>query len=67
MVVKEVHSMLSDKIFDTIIHRNSKIGEAPSMGQPVILYDVSSKGARNFLNLANEFIIKNEKASAISK
>jgi len=67
MVVKEVHTMLSDKIFDTIIHRNSKIGEAPSMGQPVILYDVSSKGARNFLNLANEFIIKNEKATAISE
>ena len=45
---------------DTIIHRNSKIGEAPSMGQPVILYDVNSKGSKNFLNLAHEFILKNE-------
>ena len=60
MVVNEVHEMLSDNIFDTIIHRNSKIGEAPSVGKPVILYDVASKGAKNFLNLANEFIHKNE-------
>jgi len=60
MVVKEIHEMLSDKIFDTIIHRNSKIGEAPSVGKPILLYDISSKGAKNFLNLAHEFIQKNE-------
>ena len=60
MVVEEVHEILSDKVFDTIIHRNSKIGEAPSVGKPVILYDVSSKGSKNFLNLADEFIKKNE-------
>lgn len=62
MVVKEVHELLSDKIFDTIIHRNSKIGEAPSVGKPVLLYDISSKGSKNFLNLAHEFINKNEVA-----
>jgi len=61
MVVREVHELLSDNIFDTIIHRNSKIGEAPSVGQPIILYDINSKGAKNFLNLAHEFIQKNEK------
>lgn len=60
MVVKEVHNILSDKIFDTVIHRNSKIGEAPSVGKPVLLYDVSSKGSKNFLNLAKEFIEKNK-------
>ncbi len=60
MVVEQVHELLSDKIFDTIIHRNSKIGEAPSVGKPVLLYDVSSKGSKNFLNLAHEFINKNE-------
>lgn len=60
MVVEEVHNILSDKIFDTIIHRNSKIGEAPSVGKPVMLYDISSKGSRNFLNLGHEFILKNE-------
>ena len=61
MIVEEIHEILSDKIFDTIIHRNSKIGEAPSVGQPVILYALSSKGSKNFLNLAHEFIQKNTK------
>ncbi len=60
MVVEEVHEILSDKIFDTVIHRNSKIGEAPSVGKPVLLYDISSKGSKNFLNLAHEFVGKNE-------
>ena len=66
MVVKEVHEILSDKIFDTVIHRNSKIGEAPSVGKPVLLYDISSKGSKNFLNLAHEFINKNESTLATS-
>lgn len=60
MVLEEIRHIISDKIFDTIIHRNSKIGEAPSLGQPVIIYDASSKGAINFLNLANEFLYMNE-------
>lgn len=56
MVVNEVRELISDRIFETIIHRNSKIGESPSVGKPVILYDASSKGATNFLNLATEFL-----------
>ncbi|MCL4161740.1 UNVERIFIED_CONTAM: hypothetical protein GTU68_014671, partial [Idotea baltica] len=56
MVIEEMRASLTDKIFDTIIHRNSKVGEAPSVGQPVILYDVACKGSKNFLNLANEFL-----------
>ena len=59
MVVKEVNAIVTDKVFSTIIHRNSKVGEAPSLGQPVIIYDVTSKGATNFLNLANEFSQQN--------
>lgn len=66
MVVKEVHEILSDKIFDTVIHRNSKIGEAPSVGKPVLLYDINSKGSKNFLNLAHEFITKNTAVSSMS-
>ncbi len=62
MVVNEVNNIVSDKVFKTIIHRNSKIGEAPSLGQPVIIYDVTSKGATNFLNLANEFLQQNTDA-----
>ena len=60
MVVREVHNMLSDNIFETIIHRNSKLGEAPSVGKPILMYDINSKGSRNFLNLAHEFVQKNE-------
>lgn len=62
MVLSEIKEIISDRIYDTIIHRNSKIGEAPSLGQPVIIYDATSKGAINFLNLANEFLGVNEKA-----
>jgi chromosome partitioning protein len=51
--------MISDPVFKTIIHRNSKIGEAPSVGKPIIMYDVASTGASNFLHLASEFLKKN--------
>lgn len=64
MVLGEIREIISDRIFETIVHRNSKIGEAPSLGQPVIIYDATSKGAVNFLNLAHEFLAVNEKAMA---
>ncbi len=59
MVIDELRSMIKDKVFETIIHRNSKIGEAPSVGLPVIHYDSSSKGSANFLNLAYEILVLN--------
>lgn len=59
VVIEEIRAISRDPIFDTIVHRNSKIGEAPSMHQPVILYDASSRGSINFLNLAREFLIRN--------
>lgn len=62
MVLEEIRHIISDRIFETIVHRNSKIGEAPSLGQPVIIYDAASKGAINFLNLAQEFLSTNEGA-----
>jgi chromosome partitioning protein len=61
LVVSEVRELVKDDVFDTIIHRNSKISEAPSTHQPVILYDASSKGTINFMNLANEFLKRNKK------
>ena len=64
MVLNEIKEIISDNIFETIIHRNSKIGEAPSLGQPVIIYDATSKGAINFLNLAQEFLMQNEQVTA---
>ena len=59
IVVNEVKSHSSDFVFETIIHRNSRIGEAPSAHKPVILYDAGSKGTYNFLNLAKEFLERN--------
>ena len=59
LVVEAVKDSSTDYVYDTIIHRNSKIGEAPSMHMPVILYDAGSKGAINFLNLAQEFLVRN--------
>jgi len=58
-VVGEVRRHFDDLVFDTIIHRNARLSEAPSFGKPVILYDASSKGAINYLNLAKEILQKN--------
>lgn len=46
-------------VFDTIIQRNTKLGEAPSFGETIIMHDASSKGALNYLNLAREILQKN--------
>jgi len=59
-VVEEVQKHFTDMVFDTIIQRNVRLGEAPSYGESIINYDVSSKGAVNYLSLAKELIKKNE-------
>ena len=58
-VVDEVQKHFSDMVFETIIQRNVRLGEAPSFGESIINYDVSSKGATNYLDLAKEIIKKN--------
>ncbi len=58
-VVDEVKMHFQQLVFDTIIHRNTKLGEAPSHGETIIMHDVSSKGAVNYLNLAREILQKN--------
>lgn len=58
-VVSEVRRHFDDMVFDTIIHRNTRLSEAPSVGKPVILYDAESKGAINYLNLAKEILQNN--------
>ena len=60
-VVEEVRKHFQDMVFDTIIQRNIKLSEAPSFGKPALLYDASSKGSVNYLNLARELLQKNEK------
>ncbi|MGZ8544458.1 MAG: ParA family protein [Flavisolibacter sp.] len=59
-VVAEVRRHFEDLVFSTIVHRNAKLSEAPSVGKPVILYDANSKGAMNYLNLAKEILQKND-------
>ena len=59
-VVSEVRRHFDEMVFSTIIHRNTRLSEAPSVGKPVILYDADSKGAVNYLNLAKEVLQKNE-------
>lgn len=58
-VVSEVRRHFESIVFETIIHRNSRLSEAPSVGKPVILYDATSKGSANYLNLAKEVLQKN--------
>jgi chromosome partitioning protein len=58
-VVSEVRRHFEDMVFSSIIHRNTRLSEAPSVGKPVILYDSDSKGAINYLNLAKEILQKN--------
>jgi chromosome partitioning protein len=58
-VVSEVRRHFDELVFNTIVHRNTRISEAPSVGKPVILYDAYSKGSVNYLNLAKEILQKN--------
>ncbi len=58
-VVNEVRKHFEEIVFNSIIHRNTRLSEAPSVGKPAILYDAESKGAINYLNLAREILQKN--------
>ena len=59
-VVEEVQKHFNDMVFETVIQRNIKLSEAPSFGESIINYDATSKGATNYLNLAEEIIKKNQ-------
>lgn len=60
-VVSEVREYFGSLAFDTIIQRNVRLGEAPSHGKPVMLYDASAVGSANYLMLAKEFLKRNRK------
>ncbi len=62
-VVEEVKTHFQEMVFKTIIHRNVRLGESPSYGETIVIHDASSKGATNYLNLANELLKKLETAS----
>lgn len=58
-VVEEVKTHFQQMVFDTIIQRNTRLGEAPSFGQSIIMFDATCKGSINYLNLAREILQKN--------
>lgn len=57
-VVDEIKAHFQDLVFDTIIQRNTKLGEAPSHGQSIIMHDATCKGAINYLNFTRELLQK---------
>lgn len=59
-VAEEVRRYFGDKVFETIVQRNVRLSEAPSFGKPAILYESSSKGAKNYIALAREILESNE-------
>lgn len=58
-VVEEVKTHFQELVFDTVIHRNTKLGEAPSFGETIVMHDAASKGSINYLNFAREILQKN--------
>ena len=59
-VAEEVRNHFADKVYTTVIPRNVRLGEAPSFGKPIILYDIRSRGSEAYVNLAKEFIARAE-------
>ena len=59
-VAEEARRFFSDKVYKTVINRNVRLSEAPSFGKPIILYDVTSTGAENYLSLAEEILNHSE-------
>ncbi len=62
-VVDEVRSVFGDLVYKTVVPRNIRLSEAPSHGKPIFLYDIRSRGAEAYLNLAKEFV-EHEKKGA---
>lgn len=60
-VVNEVKEHFGELTYETIIQRNIRLGEAPSHGKPIMLYDASATGSTNYLSLAREFLKRNRK------
>ena len=58
-VVQDVRTHFDKIVFNTIIHRNTRLGEAPSFGEPIMLHDINSKGSTNYINLSKEILQRN--------
>ena len=58
-VVEEIRRHFENIVYETIIHRNTRLGEAPSFGKPAIMYDAESRGSINYMNLVREILQRN--------
>ncbi len=58
-VVDEINKHFENIVFENVIHRNTRLGEAPSFGKPAIMYDAESKGAQNYMAVARELLQRN--------
>jgi chromosome partitioning protein len=63
-VVNDIRDYFKDKVYDSVIPRNVRLGEAPSFGRPIMLYVIRSKGAEAYMNLAREVIRHHEETSS---
>ena len=66
-VVTEVRNHFGELAYDTVIQRNIRLGEAPSHGKPVMLYDASAAGSVSYLTLAREFLKRNRQTPSADK
>ncbi|MCA9787926.1 MAG: ParA family protein [Calditrichaeota bacterium] len=62
-VRQEIENYFGDRVYKTIIRRNVKLGEAPSHGKPILLYDAGSAGSQNYIALAEEFLNESQQAA----
>ena len=65
-IVDEVKKYFGEKVFSAVISRNVRLSEAPSFGKPILLYDALSSGTRNYIDLAQEVMKRNQRAAAVS-
>ena len=63
-VANEVRAHFDARVYQTTVPRNVRLSEAPSFGKPIILYDIASKGAKSYLELAREFLSRQGGESA---
>jgi chromosome partitioning protein len=63
-VVADIKAFFKERVYRTIVPRNIRLGEAPSFGKPIMLYDIRSRGSESYLNLAREVIRRHEKTGA---
>jgi chromosome partitioning protein len=63
-IVDEVKKYFGEKVFATVISRNVRLSEAPSFGKPILLYDALSSGTRNYIDLAQEVLKRNQRPAA---